>query len=71
MYLNFDTGMVTSDFQSVTVSVYRSQDGRRVYATRSSHGAVNRHSFALNVTGDRLAILSGDALSLYRVRTQP
>jgi hypothetical protein len=32
---------------------------------------VNRHSFALNVTGDRLAILSGDALSLYRVRDQP
>jgi hypothetical protein len=69
--VDFDTGMVTSDFQSVTVSVYRSQDGRRVYATRSSHGAVNRHSFALNVTGDRLAILSGDALSLYRVRNQP
>jgi hypothetical protein len=69
--VDFDAGMITSDFQSVTVSVYRSQDGRRVYATRSSHGAVNRHSFALNVTGDRLAILSGDALSLYRVRDQP
>lgn len=69
--VDFDMGMITSDFQSVTVSVYRSKDGRRVYTTHSSRGAVNRHSFALNLTGDHLAILSGDALSLYRVRDQP
>jgi hypothetical protein len=66
--VNFQQGMVASDFSSVTVSIYRSTDGRRIFATRSSHGAVNRHSFALSEAGDRLAILSGDDLSLYRIQ---
>jgi hypothetical protein len=65
--VNFEQGMTASDFSSVTVSIYRSTDGRRLFATRSSHGAVNRHSFALSEAGDRLAILSGDSLSLYRI----
>jgi hypothetical protein len=63
--------MVASDFNSVTVSIYRSTDGQRIFATRSSHGAVDRHSFALSEAGDRLAILSGDNLSLYRVQSAP
>jgi hypothetical protein len=66
--VNFEEGMVASDFNSVTVSIYRSTDGQRIFATRSSHGAVNRHSFALSEAGDRLAILSGDDLSLYRIQ---
>lgn len=66
--VNFEQGMITSDFNSVTVSVYRSTDGQRIFATRSSHGAVNRHSFALSEAGNRLAILSGDDLSLYRIQ---
>jgi hypothetical protein len=66
--VNFGAGMVASDFSSVTVSVYRSTDGERIFATRSAHGAVNRHSFALSEAGDRLAILSGDNLSLYRIQ---
>ena len=66
--VNFGEGMVASDFSSVTVSVYRSTDGQRIFATRSAHGAVNRHSFALSEAGDRLAILSGDNLSLYRIQ---
>jgi hypothetical protein len=65
--VDFDTGMTTSDFDDVAVSVYRSSDGQRLFATRSSRGAVNRHSFALSQTGDRLAILSGDNLSFYRI----
>jgi hypothetical protein len=69
--VDFDSGMTAADFESVTVSVYRSEDGKRVFATRSSHGAVNRHSFALNEAGDRLAILSGDDLSFYRVQNEP
>lgn len=66
--VNFEQGMITSDFNSVTVSVYRSTDGQRIFATRSSHGAVNRHSFALSEAGNRLAILSGDDLSLCRIQ---
>jgi hypothetical protein len=69
--VDFGAGMVASDFNSVTVSIYRSTDGQRIFATRSSHGAVNRHSFALSEAGDRLAILSGDNLSLYRIQASP
>ncbi len=66
--VNFEQGMIASDFNSVTVSIYRTTDGQRIFATRSSHGAVNRHSFALSEAGDRLAILSGDDLALYRIQ---
>jgi hypothetical protein len=65
--VDFGAGMLASDFNGVTVSVYRSSNGQRLFATRSSRAAVNRHSFALSPTGDTLAILSGDALSLYRI----
>lgn len=68
--IDFVVGMIASDFQNVTVSVYHNKDGQRIYATRSSHGAVNQHCFALNDVGDRLAILSGDELSLYRIPNQ-
>ncbi len=65
--VDFDHGMVTSDFQNVAVSVYRIEDGHRLFATRSQKGAVNRQSFALSDAGDLLAVLSGDEVGLYRV----
>jgi hypothetical protein len=68
--VDFGRGIVASDFQNVAVSVYRS-DGRRLFATRSTSGAVNRQSFALNESGNRLALLSGDEVSLYRIDTSP
>jgi hypothetical protein len=69
--VDFGRGIVASDFQNVAVSVYRISDGRRLFATRSTSGAVNRQSFALNESGSRLAILSGDEVSLYRIDTSP
>ena len=65
--VDFGQGIATSDFQNVAVSVYRISDGHRLYAARSSKGAVNRQSFALSNAGDRLAILSGETVSLYRI----
>ena len=65
--VDFDQGIVASDFQNVAVSVYRIADGHRLFATRSSSGAINRQSFALSQSGNRLAILSGDNVSLYRI----
>ncbi len=65
--VDFVQGIVASDFQNVAVSVYRSSDGHRLFATRSANGAVNRQSFALSESGDRLALLSGDTVSLYRI----
>jgi hypothetical protein len=65
--VDFGQGIVASDFQNVAVSVYRISDGRHLFATRSTNGAVNRQSFALNESGDRLAILSGEDVSLYRI----
>lgn len=65
--VDFGHGMVAADFQNVSVSVYRIADGRRLYAARSAKSAINRQSFALSETGDRLAILSGDDVSLYNI----
>jgi hypothetical protein len=65
--VDFGLGIVASDFQNVAVSVYRISDGHRLFVTRSAAGAVNRQSFALSQSGDRLAILSGDDVSLYRI----
>ena len=65
--VDFVQGIVASDFQNVAVSVYRIADGHRLFATRSANGAVNRQSFALSESGDRLALLSGDTVSLYRI----
>jgi hypothetical protein len=67
--VDFVQGIVASDFQNVAVSVYRISDGHRLFATRSANGAVNRQSFALSESGDRLALLSGDQVSLYRIDT--
>jgi hypothetical protein len=69
--VDFGQGIVASDFQNVAVSVYRISDGHRLFATRSTSGAVNRQSFALNESGSRLALLSGDAVSLYRIDAAP
>ncbi len=69
--VDFGQGIVASDFQNVAVSVYRISDGRRLFATRSTSGAVNRQSFALNESGSRLALLSGDEVSLYRIDALP
>ncbi|MDQ1452029.1 MAG: hypothetical protein QOK38_1895, partial [Acidobacteriaceae bacterium] len=65
--VDFGQGIVASDFQNVAVSVYRISDGHRLFATRSTNGAVNRQSFALNESGTRLALLSGEELSLYHI----
>ena len=65
--VDFERGIVASDFQNVAVSVYHIADGRRLFETRSASGAINRQSFALSQSGSRLAILSGDDVSLYRI----
>jgi hypothetical protein len=65
--VDFTQGFVASDLQSIAVSVYRIADGHRIFATRSRNSAINRQSFALNPSGNRLAILSGDKVSVYRI----
>jgi hypothetical protein len=65
--VDFGQGIVASDFQNVAVSVYRISDGHRLFAARSANGAVNRQSFALSESGNRLVILSGEDVSLYRI----
>lgn len=65
--VDFEQGIVASDLQSLSVFVYRISDGHRLFAARSANGAVNRQSFALNQSGNRLAILSGDQVSVYRI----
>lgn len=65
--IDLTQGIVASDLQSVAVSVYRVSDGHRLFATRSADGAVNRESFALSQSGDRLAILSGEHVAVYRI----
>jgi hypothetical protein len=69
--VDFGQGIVASDFQNVAVSVYRIADGRRLFTTRSTSGAVNRQSFALSQSGHRLAIFSGDNVSLYHIGEPP
>ena len=67
--VDFTQGIVASDLHSVDVSVYRVADGHRLFATRSADGAVNRQSFALSQSGDRLAVLSGEHVAVYRIDT--
>jgi hypothetical protein len=69
--IDFEQGIVSSDFQNVAVSVYRIADGHRLFATRSASGAINRQSFALSQSGNQLAILSGGDVSLYRIDASP
>ncbi|MGI8770748.1 MAG: hypothetical protein ACR2JE_04880 [Acidobacteriaceae bacterium] len=58
-------GLQPSALNSLAVSVYRSQDGRRIFATRTPSRSVTRRSFALSDSGTHLAILSGDTVHLY------
>jgi hypothetical protein len=69
--IDFTHGIVASDFQNFAVSVYRISDGHRLYEARAANGAVNRQSFALSDSGHRLAILSGEDVSLYRIDGPP
>jgi hypothetical protein len=64
--VDFEQGMYASEFQKISVSVYNSKNGQRLYATSPLSGSVDRQSFALSEEGDRLAILSGDDISLYK-----
>jgi len=65
--IDFGNGMLTSEFQKVRVSVYSTSNGQRLYDTQSPSGSVDRQSFALSESGEQLAILSGDNISLYKV----
>ncbi len=65
--IDFGSGMLASDFQKIDVSVYNSANGRRLFAAQSAGEVVNRQSFALSVSGNRLAILSGEDVSLYKI----
>lgn len=65
--IDFIAGMRASDFQKLAVSVYDATTGRRLFAAQSSGVAVNRQSFALSEFGDRLAMLSGEDVSLYKI----
>jgi hypothetical protein len=58
-------GLRASTLDSLAVSVYRSVDGKRLFATRTASRSVNRRSFALSDSGTHLAILSGDKVHLY------
>ena len=69
--IDFAKGMLASEFQKIAVSVYSTATGRRLYSTQSPNGAVNRQSFALSESGDRLAILSGEDVSLYKIADAP
>ncbi len=60
-------GLQASTLNSLAVSVYRSQDGRRIFGIRTASRSVNRRSFALSDSGTHLAILSGDTVHLYVV----
>jgi len=64
--IDFEQGMYASEFRKLTVSVYSSTNGQRLFATPPLSGSVDRQSFALSEDGDRLAILSGDDISLYK-----
>ena len=64
--IDFEQGMYASEFRKLAVSVYSSTNGQRLFATPPLSGSVDRQSFALSEDGDRLAILSGDDISLYK-----
>ena len=64
--VDFEEGMYASEFQKISISVYSSTNGQRLYATPSLLGSPDRQSFALNEDGDRLAVLSDGEISLYK-----
>lgn len=64
--VDFEEGMYASEFQKISISVYSSTNGQRLYATQSLSGSPATQSFALNEDGDRLAVLSDGEISLYK-----
>jgi hypothetical protein len=66
--VDFEEGMYASEFQKISISVYSSTNGQRLYATQSLLGSPDRQSFALNEDGDRLAVLSDGEISLYKTK---
>jgi hypothetical protein len=64
--VDFEEGMYASELQKISISVYSSANGQRLYATQSLSGSPSRQSFALSENGDRLAVLSDGEISLYK-----
>ena len=64
---NPSLGVKASDLRSLTISLYRSADGRKVFDTETLPGSNLRQTFALTPSGDCLAALSGSTLELYQV----
>lgn len=64
--IDFENGMYAREFQKLAISVYSSKTGQRLYATPSLRGTVDRQSFALSENGDRLAVLNGEDITMYR-----
>lgn len=64
--VDFEEGMYASEFQKLSVSVYSSASGQRLYAAQSLNGSPSRQSFALSENGDQLAVLSDGEISLYK-----
>ncbi len=59
----------TVDLESQQISVYRDENGKRVFAFRIAPPVPTKQTFVLSPHGDQLAVLAGDQISLYSLTT--
>ena len=60
----------TVDLDNQQISVYRVENGKRVFGFRLASPVPTKQSFGLSPDGDQLAVLSGDQISLYSLTAQ-
>jgi hypothetical protein len=69
--VDWGSGIFVGDLESMTVAVYRTSDGRQIYATTVPSHAVDRRVFTLSPSGQRLAVLADSAVRIYRIHETP
>jgi hypothetical protein len=62
-----DSAFRTSDLQSERIAVYRSENGEKLFSLAVPTPSPTVQTFVLSPSGDQLAVLAGDKISLYQI----
>ena len=64
---NLPAGVPEADFKNFVVTVYRTGSAKQAFVARLPRGSVMRQTLALSPEGDRLAVLTDDAVQAYAI----
>ena len=68
--IDLKVGARIANFNGLTVSAYRTADGRKILSAKTAQGSALRETFALAPAGGSLAILTGSTLQAYALLTK-